>query len=141
MNKSRLRGQLITDEGNVGYAYQDSEGYWTIGVGHLIDNKLGGLLDDDVIELQLDNDIDRVEADAMRAFPWYQDLSDVRQEVILNMVFNLGITRFKKFRITIDAIASHDFETASQEMLDSKWSTQVGTRSVRLSEAMRTGEW
>jgi len=141
MNRSRLRKQLIADEGNIPHAYQDSEDYWTIGVGHLVDERMGAGLDPDVIELQLDNDIDRKEREVLDAFPWYQDLNDVRQEIVLNMAFNLGLTRFKGFRMTIDAISRHDFLTASQEMLDSKWAGQVGSRALRLSEAMRTGEW
>jgi len=139
MNRSRLANQLRADEGYVDHAYQDSENYWTIGVGRLIDERKGGKISDDEIDYLLQNDIDRALNQVLREFPWYLDLNDVRQEVVLNMVFNLGLNGFKAFKKAIAAIARHDFETASQEMLESKWAGQVGRRALRLSEAMRTG--
>ena len=141
MNRSRLTAQLKFDEGVKEYAYTDSEGYLTIGVGRLIDRTKGGKLSEDEIEYLLDNDIDRIQNQTIRAFHWYNDLNDVRQEVILNMVFNLGLNGFKNFKLMIKALERHDFTEASREMVDSKWSRQVGNRSLRLSEAMRLGEW
>ena len=141
MNRSRLTAQLKFDEGVKEYAYTDSEGYLTIGVGRLIDRTKGGKLSEDEIEYLLDNDIDRIQNQTIRAFHWYNDLNDVRQEVILNMVFNLGLNGFKNFKLMIKALERHDYEDASQEMVDSKWCLQVGPRCIRLSEAMRLGEW
>jgi len=141
MNRKRLRSQLIYDEGVRSSAYVDSEGLLTIGVGRLIDEKRGGKLSADEIEYLLDNDIDRVINQAIREFDWYQDLSEIRKEIILNMVFNLGIGGIKKFKNMINALQRHDWEDAAREMLDSKWSGQVGQRAIRLSEAMRTDSW
>lgn len=141
MNRQRLKTQLIEDEGSITYAYQDSENYWTIGVGRLIDEDKGGRLSDDEIEYLLDNDIDKIINQAIREFHWFNDLSDVRQEVVLNMIFNLGLGGFKGFGNTIAALERHDWLDASREMLDSKWAGQVGQRAIRLSEAMRTGQW
>lgn len=141
MDRNRLRNQLIADEDNIPHAYQDSEGYWTIGVGHLVDERKGAGLDPDVIEHQLENDIDKVEMQVLHAFPWYQDLNDVRQEIILNMVFNLGLAGFKGFRKMINAVARHDFKAAQREMIDSKWYLQIKTRGPRLANAFLTGEW
>jgi lysozyme len=141
MNRKRLKAQLIYDEGVRASAYQDSEGYWTIGVGRLIDEKKGGKLSADEIEYLLDNDIDKVINQVIREFDWYYDLSEVRKEVILNMAFNLGIGGVKKFKNMINALKRHDWDDASREMLDSKWSGQVGQRAIRLSEAMRTDSW
>ena len=141
MNRSRLTAQLKFDEGVKKYAYTDSEGYLTIGVGRLIDRTKGGKLSEDEIEYLLDNDIDRIQNQTIRAFHWYNDLNDVRQECVLNMVFNLGLNGFKNFKLMIKALERHDYEDASQEMVDSKWAGQVGNRALRLSEAMRLGEW
>jgi len=141
MNRKRLRSQLIYDEGVRSSAYLDSEGFLTIGVGRLIDEKKGGKLSADEIEYLLDNDIDRVINQAIREFDWYQDLSETRVEVILNMIFNLGIGGIKKFENMVNALERHDWEDAAREMLDSKWSGQVGQRAIRLSEAMRTDSW
>jgi len=141
MNKSRFREQLRHDEGVVPHAYQDSEGYWTIGVGRLIDERKGGLLSPKEIEYLLDNDIERVSIDLQREWTWFNDLNDVRQEVLANMRFNLGLANLRKFKRMISALERRDWVDASREMLDSKWATQVGNRAIRLSNAMRTGQW
>jgi len=141
MNRSRLTAQLRYDEGSVASVYKDSEGYYTIGVGRMVDARKGGKLSEDEIEYLLDNDIDRIQNYAIREFHWYNDLNDVRAEVCLNMIFNLGLTGFKNFKLMIKALERHDYEDASREMLDSKWSGQVGSRALRLSEAMRKGTW
>jgi len=137
MNRSRLTAQLKIDEGVRESVYLDSEGYYTVGVGRMVDDRKGGKLSEDEIEYLLDNDIDRIQNQAVREFQWYNDLNDIRQEVILNMIFNLGINGLKKFKLMIKALERHDFETASREMLDSKWAGQVGNRAIRLSEEMR----
>ena len=141
MNTERLRKQLKRDEGVRESAYQDSEGYWTIGVGHLIDPAKGGKLSRGEIEYILSNDIDRAVYRLDHEYDWYSDLNDVRQEVVVNMVFNLGIKGFGRFVNTIDAIVRGDWLDASREMLDSKWASQVGERAIRLAHAMRTGQW
>ena len=141
MNKQRLRDQLKHDEGVVPHAYQDSEGYWTIGVGRLIDERKGGLLSPKEIEYLLDNDIERVTISLQREWAWFNDLNDVRQEVLANMCFNLGLTGLKKFKKMIAALERRDWLDASREMLDSKWATQVGNRAIRLSKAMEAGQW
>jgi lysozyme len=141
MNRSRLTAQLRYDEGVREYAYTDSEGYLTIGVGRLIDRTKGGKLSEDEIDYLLDNDIDKVQNQAIRAFHWYNDLNDVRQECILNLCFNLGLEGFKKFKLAIKAFERHDFEDAARELLDSKWAGQVGNRAIRIAEAVRLGEW
>lgn len=141
MNRKRLKSQLIYDEGVRSSAYKDSEGYLTIGVGRLIDENKGGKLSADEIEYLLDNDIDKVINQTIREFAWYDDLSEIRQEVLLNMIFNLGLGGVKKFKNMITALKRHDWEDAAREMLDSKWSGQVGQRAIRLSEAMRTDTW
>ncbi len=141
MNRSRLTTQLRHDEGSVASVYKDSEGYYTIGVGRLVDEKKGGKLSEDEIEYLLDNDIDRVVNQAIREFTWYNDLNDVRQEAVLNMIFNLGLTGFKGFKLAIKAFERHDFDEAAKQLLDSKWSRQVGARATRIADAVRVGEW
>ena len=141
MNRQRLKDRLKLDEGLRLEPYQDSEGWWTVGYGRLIDTRKGGKISEDEAEYMLNNDIDVVINQVIREFPWFGDLSDARQEVILNMVFNLGLPKFKGFKNAITAMKRHDWTDASREMLDSMWSRQVGDRAVRLSEAMRTGEW
>lgn len=134
MNMDKLKDELMRDEGLRLKVYLDSEGIETIGVGR---NLQKGITRDEALYL-LENDIKSVIQDAL-SFDWYAELTEVRQRVILNMLFNLGISRFKGFRNTIRLIEMGDYEAASEEMLDSKWAKQVGIRATRLSEMMKNG--
>lgn len=136
-----LKDQLIRDEGKVRYAYQDSEGYWTIGVGRLIDKRKGGGLSDNEISYLLDNDIKRVIPSVDAEWPWLSDVDEVRRSVVYNMAFSLGIEGVAGFKKFLKHLQAHDYELASYEMLDSKWEKQVGDRATRLSRQMRTGQW
>ena len=133
------RSQLMVDEGTVPHAYQDSEGYWTIGCGRLIDKRLGGGLSEDEINLLLDNDIRKAEAIARTLFPGFPSLSDARKAVLVNMAHNLGQTRLAGFQRLREAVKELDWEQAAAEMLDSRWAKQVGQRAVRLANQMRVG--
>ena len=133
-----VKKALERDEGRIPYAYQDSEGYWTIGVGHLIDKRLGGRLPEHIIDALLEYDVERAVAEA-ETFWWFEGLSDVRKAVVVNMMFNLGLRKFKGFRRMIAALEREDYEAAADEMLDSKWARQVGQRAVRLAQQMRAG--
>ncbi len=62
------------------------------------------------------------------------------QEVLVEMVFNLGINRFKTFRKMIKAVKQGDYVLASREMLDSRWAKQVGQRAITLSNIMKKGK-
>lgn len=141
MNIDRLKKHLTRDEGKVPHAYTDSEGYLTIGVGRLIDRRKDGKLSEDEMNYLLDNDIHRHTGDLISAHPEVQSLDEVRQEVLVNMCFNLGIGKLNEFRKMWGYINADDFKAAADEMLDSKWATQVGLRATRLSAAMRTGRF
>lgn len=132
-----MRAQLRVDEGLVEHAYLDSEGYWTIGVGRLIDKRRGGRLRPDEIALMLDNDIADAERDARVLFPAFDTLSANRRAVLVNFCFNLGRERAAGFHQFRAAVADGDFERAADAMLDSKWAGQVGPRAQRLAKQMR----
>jgi lysozyme len=133
------RAQLMVDEGCIPHAYTDSEGYLTIGVGRLIDKRLGGGLSEDEIRVMLTNDILKAEGAARTLFPGFDGLSDARKAVLVNMAFNLGQTRLAGFQRLREAVKKLDWEQAAAEMLDSLWAKQVGQRAVRLANQMRQG--
>lgn len=136
-----LAEQLIRDEREILHAYPDSQGYWTIGVGRLIDRRKGGGISHDEALFLLQNDVMRVTGELSETFPWTRVLDDARRGVLLNMAFNLGIHGLAEFRMMLGAAEQGDWETAAQEMLSSKWAQEVGARADRLAEQMRTGEW
>jgi len=137
--------ELITmlrkHEGVMPRAYQCSEGFWTIGVGRNINPENGLGLSEDEIDLLLTNDLARCETEAYDNFQWFANLDAPRQDGILNMIFNLGIPRFKGFKKAIAAMEEKDYETAQTEFMDSRWSRQVGQRAVEVCELIRSGEY
>lgn len=155
-DRERLREQLKRDEGLRLHAYRDSEGVLTIGYGHNLDadpalrDYLARTLDcspDDITisaesaDRLLDTDI-AVAEDAVRAaLPWSRGLDARRCAVLFNMAFNLGIAGLLRFQRMRAALKLHDFDRAAEEMLDSRWATQVGERATRLARQMRDGEW
>lgn len=139
MDNDKMIAELNRDEGRVPYAYLDSLGFTTIGVGRLIDKRKGGRLRDNEIDFLLTNDIKEVEEQLDGALPWWRGLSENRQRVMVNMCFNLGLPGLLGFTNTLAAIKRGDYAAASRGMLDSKWATQVGARALRLADMMRNG--
>lgn len=130
---------LYESEAKVPYAYQDSLGYWTIGVGRLIDKRLGGGLSDDEIEYLLSNDMKKAEVTARKLVKNFDALTDNRKVVILDLAFNLGETKLAKFVNTLKAINEGRWEDAAEGMKNSLWYVQVGNRSKKLVQMMRQG--
>ena len=134
-----LLQEIRRDEGVVPHAYQDSLGYWTVGVGRLIDKRRGGKLSDDEIDYLLVNDITRFVDELDARLPWWRTLSPVRQRVMVNMAFNLGTAGLLGFRNTLKPVEAGRYDLAARGMMASKWATQVKGRAVRLAEMMRAG--
>lgn len=131
---------LVRDEGEVLHAYQDHLGWWTIGVGRLIDKRRGGGITAEESRYLLANDLARFAAELDERLPWWRSLDAVRQRVVLNMAFNLGVSGLLSFRNTLAAVKRGDYAAAAAGMQASKWSRQVGQRAVRLAAMMSTGE-
>lgn len=142
----KLRGQLIRDEGRKPAAYQDSLGYLTIGVGHLIDARKGGRLPDSIIDALLEYDIREAMGILFKDQPWTAQLDPVRQGVLINMVFNMGDEPFdhdgfKDWPNFLAQVQRGDYEQAATNMLGTLWAQQVGMRASRLAQQLRTGVW
>jgi len=136
MDREQLIQELKRDEGVVLTLYKCSAGKNTIGVGRNVDDR--GITEDESDYL-LSNDIDLCVKELEGTFPWFQTLSDTRQRVMVNMCFNLGLSRLMGFRKFLAAMEAGEWETAGVEMLDSKWARQVGPRSTRLRDLVLEG--
>jgi lysozyme len=134
---TKLEAQLIRQEGTELKPYRCTAAKLSIGHGRNLEDM--GITEEEALYL-LQNDIKRCRMEASK-FPWFKTLDDVRQDVIVNMIFNLGIKRFTGFTKTIDALQKNNFELAAKEMLKSQWSKQVGHRSFELSQMMRLGKY
>ena len=136
MNRVQLIEELKRDEGVVLTLYKCSAGKNTIGVGRNVDDR--GITEDESDYL-LGNDIDLCVDELEDNFTWYKNLSDARQRVLVNMCFNLGLTRLLGFKKFLAALEAEDWDRAAEEMLDSKWAVQVGPRSTRLRDLLLEG--
>jgi lysozyme len=130
---------LRRDEGFIPHAYKDTEGLLTIGIGRLIDQSRNGGITEAEAEFLLANDLKRFEAGLDAKLPWWRTLSDERQDVLLNMAFNMGVDGLLTFKNTLAMVKAGDYAGAAKNMLNSKWATQVGGRASRLADQMRTG--
>jgi len=135
MNIEQLKKDLKVDEGFRDCVYQCSAGANTIGYGWNMDALPLSL---DAADFILEEHIFAT-LDECAKLPWFTRLSHNRQNIIINMVFNMGMGRFLGFKNMIQALKDSRFNDAALEMLDSKWARQVGLRADRLSAEMREG--
>lgn len=141
MTINNSRDQLKRDEGTVLHAYRDTNGFDTIGTGHLIDPRKGGSIPESISDALLDFDIAEKTAGLNAHLPWAGKLDPVRFAVLLNMAFNLGVEGLLEFHQTLALVQAGDYSGAAKEMLRSPWAGQVGDRANRLAKQMETGVW
>lgn len=137
MNRQSLINSLIEHEGIRNLPYEDSLGFLTIAIGHKIDSIP---LSPAAMQMILEDDIAYTEAQLHKVIPyWHEFLTAERQNVILEMAFQLGAKGVKNFKLMWIAIKAEDFDTAAIEMIDSQWSKQTPKRAEALAERMREG--
>ena len=155
-DRERLAVELVRDEGERLKVYRCTAGKRTIGVGRNLDDV--GISNLEAAQLGittasavargitrpqsralLANDIARCERDLDARLPWWRKLDPVRQRVLLNMCFNLGISGLCGFHNTLRAIEAGRWQVAVAGMKASKWHRQVGVRAERLEAMMATG--
>jgi len=136
---SKLSDQLRIHEGVRKHVYLCSAGYETIGVGrNIADSGLG--LSDDEIDYLLENDITRCRKE-LETYSWFSDLDEVRQDALINMCFNLGLSRLANFKNALSSMAVGAYADAAEHFLDSRWASQVGNRAQEVAHMIRTGEY
>ena len=141
MSNDKLIEMLKIHEGVETHAYKCSASKITIGVGRNIDPEGGIGLQEDEIDYLLQNDIDRIITELDFEYGWFSELNEARQDAMVDISFNLGQTRLRKFQKALTAMAKSDWDTAADEFMDSKWAKQVGNRAKELTGMIRTGEY
>ena len=145
MNIEQLKKELALDEGVRHQVYLDHLGYPTFGIGHLIkkdDPEYGSPVGTDVSEERVDEcfkeDIKVTLSDCLTLYDDFYELPEEVQLIVANMMFNLGYPRLSKFRGMKRGVDARDWNKAADEMVDSKWYSQVPKRSERLVNRMRS---
>lgn len=148
MDRERLEHQLGVEEGRRNDAYLDSLGFLTVGIGHNCVakpvpgvSKVGDRITDDVLDGLFFDDVNDSVVDLDSHLPWWKSLDDVRQNVLVDMAFNMGIKTLCTFHNTLQAVEEGRYADAARGMKNSLWARQVGKRALRLAKMMETGEW
>jgi GH24 family phage-related lysozyme (muramidase) len=141
MDREAVFEQLKIDEGVVYEIYNDHLGYATFGVGHLVlesdpehGQPIGTPVSEQRVKECFENDLNTAigECDALYEGGEFNDLPDEVQQILVNMMFNMGRTRLSKFKKMHAAILEGDWKTAAMEGRDSRWHKQVTNRAERL---------
>ena len=144
MNIQQLREQLEIDEGVKYVIYLDHLGLPTFGIGHLVTKTdpesgqaVGTPISKERVADCFDMDVQSVINDCNKLYKDFEDLPEEVQQIIANMMFNMGYTRLSKFKGMKRGVDSKDWNQAADEMVDSRWYRQVTNRANRLVERMR----
>jgi len=156
-DRPNLIDKLIEHEGMVLHVYQDTLGIDTIGIGRNLKDR--GISKEELDHMDIpninviyehgiseadarylaENDVQIVEDELLKAHPCIAGLDAVRQLILVDMAFNMGVPRLCKFKKMWNAIHEEKFDIAAKEMLDSRWADQVKLRSIKLANAMHNG--
>lgn len=142
MDIAKLQAMLIEEEGLKLLPYRDTTGHLTIGIGRNLDDV--GISPKEALYLS-NNDVARAIALLDEYISWWDKLDDVRQRVLVDMVFNMGWRSadgqhgLSTFRNTLALIQAGNYAEAADGMLKSRWALQVGDRARRLAGMMRSG--
>jgi lysozyme len=132
-------------------AYQDTRGFWTIGVGHLLDEPRnpkwrGYTISKEASDQLFNLDLAKHYGLVVKYAPWALEFDEVRFYVIVDMTFNLGIEPFdgdgfKDWPIFVRQLRTHDWSAAAANMRSTLWAQQVKGRARRLAQMIETGQW
>jgi lysozyme len=133
----KAEGKKLLNNGNH-QLYKCPAGKWTIGYGYNLEDH--GLPEDMAKEL-LRRMLASSEIELSKNLGFWDRLDFTRKAVLVDMIYNMGWPTLSKFKNMFAALKADNFNKAAEEMKDSKWYKQVGFRSKKLNESMRTGEW
>lgn len=131
-----LRNEIERDEGLRLKPYECTAGKLSIGYGRNIEDNGISRAEADFL---LQNDMDRVEKELDLSIPWWKTLSDARQRALMNLSYNVGITRLLKFHKALGFLQNGDYTASAAEFLNSRWASQVGDRAVRIARMIENG--
>lgn len=140
MDISRIAQELVRDEGFVSHGYQDHLGYWTIGIGRLIDKRRGGGITYEEALYLLHNDIVRISEELHQKLDFFVSLDEMRKMALINMAFQLGIHGLMEFSNMLVSLKKGDFKQAYHDALDSRWARQTPRRAKRVATMIKEGE-
>jgi lysozyme len=146
MDRNKVFEQLKVDEGVKYEIYNDHLGYPTFGVGHLVlktdpefEQETGTPITKERVAECFEKDLDTAtnECYALYGPGTFNNFPGEVQEILVNMMFNMGRTRLAGFKNFNAALLEQKWVQAADEMTDSRWFRQVGARAQRLVTRMQ----
>jgi len=143
---SKLTEMLRRHEGEVKNSagrhivYDCPAGHATIGIGRNVSESGLGLSDIEV-EFMLEEDTARCAKELGGAFNWFSDLNEARRDAMIDLVFNIGLTRLNGFKKALAAMADANYDLAAAEFMDSKYASQVKDRAIEICAMIKTGKY
>ena len=139
MNIDVLRKEIEADEGCKYETYRCSEGYPTAGIGHLLtewdeeySEPIGTAVSEEQVQKWFEKDVQTAINDCQDIFNDFDSLPEDIQHVLINMAFQLGGPRLRKFKLMIAAVEVEDYREMALQMEDSRWFKQTQNRAQRL---------
>ena len=136
-SKRTLKNMLKTHEGFRQFPYFDTTGNLSIAYGRNLDSN--GIAEQEG-SILLDNDIDFHLNELNNNLSFFSYLDEPRKMVLANMSYNLGFKNLMTFEKMLKALSVKAYDIAANEMIDSIWYKQVGSRADALVKIMRTGQ-
>jgi len=130
-----LLESIKSHEGYRDRVYRCTEGHDTIGYGFAIKDLR---LDEDIASIILERKLADITIRCYEAFWWFRETPLKAQNVIIEMVYQLGLNGVARFKKTIEHIKKQRWSKAGEEMLSSKWARQTPNRAIELSERMKS---
>jgi lysozyme len=138
LDVTKIAETIKNAEGFVPIADRDPVGFWTVGYGWNLEARpVSPELAEIILLVQLEEDKKKL----FVALPWVTGLSEVRQFVLLEMCFNLGLGGLLGFKNTLSLVKEGKYREAASAMLQSRWAGQVKGRAIRLARSMETNIW
>lgn len=138
LNLTNLEQDLESDEGFRAAVYKDSEGYWTIGIGTLVDARKGGGITLEEARYLLSNRLSAKFAEMDSKMAWWRQQPEPVQRALANMAYQMGVDGLLGFKNTLALIQAGKYAEAADNALKSKWAQQTPNRAKRVTDLIRS---
>lgn len=135
MDLDKVKKRLIQEESMQLFPYKCSANKLTLGVGRNIEDR--GISDVTAMQM-LEEDIDLCVEELARNITWWEEAPDGIQEVLIDLCFNMGISRLMLFTKTLGYMGSGEMSKAADELLNSRYATMVPNRAKRNADIIRS---
>lgn len=145
-----LQARLTRHEGKSLTVYLDTAGRSTVGIGHCIDtNPLptdiaaylqeNGCITDSQCDTLFTDDVANARHEVLLNWPWVSTLSQTRSDVLIELCFWIGIGGLEGFRHMLNNLRMGYYESACQDLMQSKLYAEIPTRTGELAQLILEG--